>query len=244
MWYISFGFISSKTFSDRGCFLKNNSWTQTTNQNKWRSKHPFLPHVRAQTHIQFFPSRPNQSHTLQKILKTSRICGHFHNKPYKTTSRFLSKITILGKHHIKRKLNQNRKQSEIFFFTLCHHTFENRFLFLFLITSPLSPSSPQLQPRHHNIDNFLRHHIIVNIFPWNKIWQNPFHLNLSLLFSYQLPKMYLQFQNQKLWWNLIHLTLILSQVFCYHYAPSTIVKSLLTCFQIEKLRKQSLSEEV
>ena len=61
----------------------------------------------------------------------------------------------------------------------------------------LAPSSPQLQPRHHNIDNFLWHHIIVNIFPWNKICQNPFHSNPSQLFSYQLPKICLYFQNKK-----------------------------------------------
>ena len=33
-------------------YRKNN--LQTLNQNKWRSKCPFLPQVRAQTHIQFF----------------------------------------------------------------------------------------------------------------------------------------------------------------------------------------------
>ena len=72
------------------------------NQNKWQSKCPFLPHVSAQTHIQFFPSHPN-----------------------------------------------------------------------------------------------LWHHIIVNISLWNKIYQNTFHQNPPLLFSYQLPKIYLHFQNKK-----------------------------------------------
>ena len=148
---------------------------------KWRLKCPFLPHVGAQTHVQFF--HPNQIHTLQKIPKTTRICGHFQNKPYKTMSRFLPNLTIPCEHHTKQ--NQNRKRikekKHNIFFTLCHHTFENPFLFL--ITLLLSTSSPQLQPRHHNIDNFLQHHIIVNIFPWNKICENPFHPNPSLHFS-------------------------------------------------------------
>ena len=74
-------------------------------------------------------------------------------------SRFLSNLTIPGKHHTERKQNQNRKQigreKTKYFFTLCHHTFKNPFLLLFFITVPLSPSSPQVQPRQYNIDNFL-----------------------------------------------------------------------------------------
>ena len=33
-------------------------------------------------HIQFFSSHPNQTHTRQKILKTTRICAHLQNKPF------------------------------------------------------------------------------------------------------------------------------------------------------------------
>ena len=75
--------------------------------------------------------------------------------------------------------------------------FWDPFLFPLLITLPLSPSSPQLQPGHHNIDNFLRHHIIVNIFPWNKLCQKSLHPNTSLLFYHQLPKIYFHFLNKK-----------------------------------------------
>ena len=55
-------------------------------------------------------------------------------------------------------------------------------LCLSLYSLPLSPSSSQLQPRLHNIDNFLRYHIIVSIFPWNKLCQNPFHPKPSHFF--------------------------------------------------------------
>ena len=95
---------------------KKNLWTQMINENKWLSKHTFLPHVRAQTYIQFFPSYPNQTHTLQKILKTTRICSHFQNKSYKTRSRFLINLTTPDKHHTKWKQNQNRKWTEKNFF--------------------------------------------------------------------------------------------------------------------------------
>ena len=53
------------------------------------------------------------------------------------------------------------------------------------------------QTRYHNIDNFLPHHIIVNIFSWNKICQNPFLPNPSQLFSYLLPKIYLHFHSPR-----------------------------------------------
>ena len=120
----------------------------------------------------------------KKLKKTTRIWCHFQNKPYKTTSRFLQDITIPGEHHTQGKQNQNGKRIEKkqIFFILCLNTLENPFLCFFLTTLPLNTSSPQLQPRHHNIDNFLRHHIIVNIFPWNKLCQKPFHANPSLLF--------------------------------------------------------------
>ena len=75
-------------------------------------KWPSLLHVRAQSDIEFFPSHPNQTHTLQKIPKTTRICDHF-----------------------------------------------------------------QLPPRHHNRDTFLRHHIIVNIFPERAAASIGLHVN-------------------------------------------------------------------
>ena len=85
-------------------------------EHKWSIK----TNIRAQTHTQFFPSHTNQTHTLQKILKTTRICGHFQNNPYKTTSRFLPNLTIPGEHHTKQ--NQNRKwikKQKTNFFSLC-----------------------------------------------------------------------------------------------------------------------------
>ena len=103
---------------------KKNLWTQMINQNKW-PKHPFLPHFRAQRHIQFFLNHLNQTHTLQKIPKTSRICDHFQNKSYKTRSKFLPNLTIPGEHHTEERQNQNRKRIGRKNVTLCHHTFEN-----------------------------------------------------------------------------------------------------------------------
>ena len=82
---------------------KKNLRIQTINQNKWWSKRPFLSHVRAQTLFQFFPSHSNQTHTLQKIPQTIRICSHFQNKPCKTTPRILSDLIKVGEHHITRK---------------------------------------------------------------------------------------------------------------------------------------------
>ena len=52
-------------------------------------------------------------------------------------------------------------------------------------------------PWYNNIKKFLWHYIIVNILPWNKIFQTPFHPNPFLL-SNQLPKIYLHFQNKKI----------------------------------------------
>ena len=40
--------------------------TQAIDKNKWRSKRPFLPHVRPQTHIRFFQSHRNLTNNLQK----------------------------------------------------------------------------------------------------------------------------------------------------------------------------------
>ena len=108
------------------------------------------------------------------------------------------------------------------------------FSFLYHFTS--YPSSPQLQPRQHYRDNFLLHHIIVNIFPWNKICQNLFHLNPSPLFSYQLPKIYLPFQNEKSLmkpdeFDFRSLPTFLLYIYIYMciYTPSTILSFLRTC---------------
>ena len=71
--------------------------------------------------------------------------------------------------------------------------------FAFPDHSPLSTSSPQLQPRHHNIDNFLWHHSIVNIFSIKTSHaKTPFYTNPSLLLSNQFPKIYLHFQTKNL----------------------------------------------
>ena len=82
-------------------------------------------------------------HCFLWFVRLCRICGHFQNKPYKTASRFLPNLTIHGEHHTEQ--NQNRKwiNKNNIFFTLCHHTFENPFLLLLLITLSLSPFSPQ-----------------------------------------------------------------------------------------------------
>ena len=54
-------------------------------------------------------------------MKTTRICGHFQNKPYKTTSMFLPNLTIPGEHHTERKQNQNRNRIGHFFLLSIHH---------------------------------------------------------------------------------------------------------------------------
>ena len=75
-----------------------------------------------------------------------------------------------------------------------------------------------------NIDKFLQHHIIVNIFSWNKICWNPFHPNASLLFSDQLPKIYLHFQNKK---SLMKPIYIYIYIYIYIDREREIVFSLL-----------------
>ena len=47
--------------------------------------------------FQFFTSHPNQTHTLQKFPKTTRICAHFQNKPYKR------KVQVFVKSHHTRR---------------------------------------------------------------------------------------------------------------------------------------------
>ena len=83
----------------------------------------------------FFPSPPNLTHTLQNTPKTTRICGHLQNKPYKSTSGFLPNLTKPDEHHTEWKQNQNKKTriGKKSFFTVCHHTFENPFFLLFLV---------------------------------------------------------------------------------------------------------------
>ena len=82
-------------------------------------------------------------------------------------------------------LNENkidqRKKEKRFFSTLCHHTFENPFAFPDHL--PLSLFSPQLKPRHHNIDNFLRYCIIINVFSMKQVMPKPpFTQTLSYFF--------------------------------------------------------------
>ena len=114
--------------------------------------------------------------------KTTRIYVHLQNRPYKTTSRFLQNLTIPGKNHTEWIQNPNRKwigEKKFFFFTLCHHTFENPFLLVFLIICLLALPHPNYNPYTHNIDTFLWHHIIVNIFSIKQVmpkslWHKPF----------------------------------------------------------------------
>ena len=86
---------------------------------------------------------------------------------------------LTGEHHTERTQNQNRKRiGKKNVFSLCATIHLRIFSFcLSLSLCLLALSSPKLQPRHHNIDNFLRHHIIVNIFPSNKLYQNPVYSN-------------------------------------------------------------------
>ena len=107
--------------------------------------------------------------------------------------------------HTERKQNQNRKwigkKNETFFHSVLPYFWES-FPFAFSNHLPLSPSSAQLQPRHHNIDNFLRHHIIVNSFSMKQIIPKPlllflFYLSYFLFLSNQLPNIYPHFQNKK-----------------------------------------------
>ena len=94
----------------------------------------FLPHVRAQTHIQFFRSHSNQTHTLQNNPTNYKNLRLFPKKTYKTTFRILLDLTIPREHRTTRKQYQNRKLIKTrHFSTLCHHTFENAFLINFSI---------------------------------------------------------------------------------------------------------------
>ena len=55
----------------------------------------------------------------------------------------------------------------------------------------LTTSSTQLQPRHHNIDNFLWYHIIVYIFSMKTSHgKTPFHTNISLLLINSLKSIF------------------------------------------------------
>ena len=64
----------------------------------------------------------------------------------------------------------------------------------------------------------------------------------SYFFLISSIKSIFTFKTQNLEWNLIHLTLNPSQLSCYNDTTSIILSFLLTCFYMEKLRKQS--EEV
>ena len=81
--------------------------------------------------------------------KSRRLCSHFQNKTYKTTSRFLPNLIIPSEHHTKQ--NQNRKWIKKKNLHSVPPYFSESFLYYF--TS--SPSSSQLPPRHHNSDKFL-----------------------------------------------------------------------------------------
>ena len=87
-------------------------------------------------HFRFFPSHPNQTHTLQNNLKTTRICSHLKNKPYKQHPGFyqISPHLVMVRSYwmkTKSKLKMDRKKqtNPKHVFTLCHHTFEDPFCF-------------------------------------------------------------------------------------------------------------------
>ena len=121
----------------------------------------FIPYVRAQTHIQFFPSHLIKPIHYKKprILIESAVISE--TNQIKTTFQFLPNLTIPGEHHAKRKQNENRKQLEKHFLNSVLPYFWKFFPYHF--TS--NPFSPQLPSIHYNLRKFLRHHIIVNIFP-------------------------------------------------------------------------------
>ena len=93
-----------------------------------------------------------------------------------TTETFLTvlpNLTTPGEHHCERKQNQNRKRIENKHFSpLCHHTFEILFLLLFLMCL-LAFLHPNYNADTNNIDNFLRHRIIVNIFSMKQVMPKP-----------------------------------------------------------------------
>ena len=102
------------------------------------------------------------------------------NKPYKTTTRFLTNLITPGEHHIERKQNQNIKwigKKKAFFQSVPTY-FWKSFVQTILTANTCEFKSHgihQLQPRHHNIDNFLRHHIIGNIFSMKQVMpKSPF----------------------------------------------------------------------
>ena len=100
-----------------------------------------------------------------------------------------------GEHQTKRKQNQNRKQIEKTFFHSVLPYFLKSFPFPFPYHFTSSPYPPQLQPRHHHIDNFLQHHIIVNIFLMKQDMSKPLSSKPFHTFSNQLPKIYLHLKN-------------------------------------------------
>ena len=104
---------------------KNNQWTQAINQNKWRSKCLFTPHVRAQTHLQATLIKPIQSKKSCSLLESTVISKTNHM----TMPRIVSDLTIPVEHHTTWKQYQNRKRiKRDIFSTLWHHTFEDSFL--------------------------------------------------------------------------------------------------------------------
>ena len=63
-------------------------------------------------------------------------------------------------------------------------------------------------------------------------------------FSYQLPKIYLHFHNKRFFNGTWYIWLLNPPFFLLHLYPLHHLIILLNCFEIEKFRKQFLSEEV
>ena len=103
----------------------------------------------------------------------------------------------------------------------CHHTFANCFLLLFLITLPLSPYSLELQPRCHNIDNFLWHHSLAET-------QNMWHVFIACW-----KHMILQSQ-----WNKY---LYFSHGWNYQYASSNSCLAITSTFTLNPWERYELS---
>ena len=135
-------------------------------------------------------------------------------------SRFWPNLTTPGKHHTEEKQNQNRKwidEKKNFF---SHHTFGNPFLLLFLILCLLAPPHPNYNSDTHNIDNFLRHRIIVNIFSMKQVMPKPyFTQTLPYFFLISSLKSISTFKIKNLLQNLIYLTLNPSQLFQLQLYP-------------------------
>ena len=96
----------------------------------------FLSHVRAQTHLQFFPSHSNQSLTLQKNPADYQNLRSFSKTNYVRQRPGFYQILP----YPANILHENKRDKKGTFSPLCHHTFEDSFLINFSFPLFCSPS--------------------------------------------------------------------------------------------------------